>query len=140
VRSVKKAWMTAVLRAHGHTPIWERAKKNHLSAGSRAAYREINLRFHDLRREFGSRVLESGSSLVEARDLLGHANISQTSTYLQSSAKSLALAIEKKEAHEQRLDAARRAAATENSDNTPTAGDRGGVIEEGSDAPQVVKH
>ena len=45
--------------------------------------------FHDLRREFGSRVLESGSSLIEARDPLGHANIRQTSTYLQSTAKAL---------------------------------------------------
>jgi integrase len=65
------------------------------------------LHFHDLRREFGSRVLESGSSLVEARDLLGHANISQTSTYLQSTAKSLGLAIERKEAHERERQQAR---------------------------------
>jgi integrase len=61
-----------------------------------------------LRREFGSRVLESGSSLVKARDLLGHANISQTSTYLQSTAKSLGLAIEKKEQYEQQLAEAQR--------------------------------
>jgi hypothetical protein len=66
-----------------------------------------NLRFHDLRREFGSRVLESGSSLVEARDLLGHANISQTSTYLQSTAKTLGVAIESKEAAEQTVRLAR---------------------------------
>ena len=45
--------------------------------------------------------------LVGARDLPGHANISQTSTYLQSSAKSLGLAIEKKEAHERQLEEAR---------------------------------
>ena len=42
-----------------------------------------------------------------SRDLPGHANISQTSTYLQSSAKSLGLAIEKKEAHERQLEEAR---------------------------------
>ena len=46
-------------------------------AGIRAKRRAINLHFHDLRREFGSRVLESGSSLIEARDLLGHANITR---------------------------------------------------------------
>jgi integrase len=66
------------------------------------------LHYHDLRREFGSRVLESGSSLVEARDLLGHSNIAQTSTYLQSTVKSLGFAIERKEAYEQRLAEARR--------------------------------
>ena len=70
-------------------PEWESGDRtNRLTAASRACYRRIGLHFHDLRREFGSRVLESGSSLVEARDLLGHANISQTSTYLQSTAKS----------------------------------------------------
>ena len=81
---------------------------NHLTPESRARYRSVDLHFHDLRREFGSRVLESGSSLVEARDLLGHSNIAQTSTYLQSTAKSLGLAIEKKEAYEQQLAEARR--------------------------------
>ena len=89
IGSVKKAWQTAVLKAHGHTPQWVKGKNNQLAPESLAAYRAINLHFHDLRREFGSRVLESGSSLIEARDLLGHANISQTSTYLQSTAKAL---------------------------------------------------
>jgi integrase len=107
IGSVKKAWQTAVLKAHGHAPQWVKGKKNLLAAESQAAYRAINLHFHDLRREFGSRVLESGSSLIEARDLLGHANISQTSTYLESSAKALGLAIERKEEHERRLAEAR---------------------------------
>jgi len=38
--------------------------------------------------------------VIEARDLIGHANIRQTSTYLQSTVKSLGLAIGRKEAHE----------------------------------------
>jgi site-specific recombinase XerC len=59
-----------------------KGKNNQLAPESLAAYHAINLHFHDLRREFGSRVLESGSSLIEACDLLGHANISQSSTYL----------------------------------------------------------
>ena len=108
VVSIKKAWQTTVLKAHGHVPQWVKGTRNHLAPESQAAYRAINLHFHDLRREFGSRVLESGSSLVEARDLLGHANISQTSTYLQSTAKSLGLAIEKKEQYERDLVEARR--------------------------------
>jgi integrase len=44
----------------------------------------VDLRFHDLRREAGSRWLEGGVPLQVVRDWLGHANISQTSTYLQS--------------------------------------------------------
>ena len=41
------------------------------------------LRFHDLRREFASQLLEaSGVSGHEVRDWLGHANISMTSRYL----------------------------------------------------------
>jgi integrase len=44
----------------------------------------VNLRFHDLRREAGSRWLEGGVPLQVVRDWLGHTNISQTSTYLES--------------------------------------------------------
>jgi integrase len=47
----------------------------------------IDLRFHDLRREAGSRWLEGGVPLQIVRDWLGHANISQTSTYLDSTVK-----------------------------------------------------
>jgi len=82
---------------------------------SLAAYRAINLHFHDLRREFGSRVLESGSSLIEARDLLGQSNISQTSTYLQSTTKALGLASERKEEHERQLADARQRESEKNS-------------------------
>jgi integrase len=42
------------------------------------------LHFHDLRREFGSRLLESGASEHDVRDFLGHANITTTSRYLKS--------------------------------------------------------
>ena len=42
-----------------------------------------NLHFHDLRREFGSRLRETpGMSDHEVRDWLGHANITTTSRYL----------------------------------------------------------
>ena len=43
---------------------------------------DVDLHFHDLRREAGSRWLEGGVPLHVVRDWLGHANISQTSTYL----------------------------------------------------------
>jgi integrase len=46
-----------------------------------------DLHFHDLRREAGSRWLEGGVPLQTVRDWLGHTNISQTSTYLESTLK-----------------------------------------------------
>ena len=52
VSSPKKAWETAVLKAHGHTPEWVKGS-NTLAPGSRSGYREIDLRFHDLRHEAG---------------------------------------------------------------------------------------
>lgn len=41
-----------------------------------------DLHFHDLRREFASRLLESGAADHDVRDWLGHANITTTSRYL----------------------------------------------------------
>ena len=43
------------------------------------------LHFHDLRREFASRLLESRVGLHDIKTILGHANITTTSVYLQSS-------------------------------------------------------
>jgi integrase len=140
IGSIKKAWQTAVLKAHGHTPQWVKGKKNQLAPESLAAYRAINLHFHDLRREFGSRVLESGSSLIEARDLLGHANISQTSTYLQSTAKALGLAIERKEEHERQLAEARQRAAEKNSQPDAERKNRLPSLSEVVESATVVKH
>lgn len=42
------------------------------------------LHFHDLRHEAGSRMLEAGWPLHHVRDLLGHADIKTTSTYLNA--------------------------------------------------------
>jgi integrase len=53
-----------------------------LTPESRAALRAIDLHFHDLRREAGSRWLDAGVPLHRIQQWLGHANISQTSTYL----------------------------------------------------------
>jgi integrase len=96
VRSFKRAWQAAVLRAHGYVPqrvmtIETRpdgTKRKRFTAqltpASRAQFKAINLHFHDLRREAGSRWLDGGVPLQVIRDWLGHANISQTSTYLES--------------------------------------------------------
>jgi integrase len=48
----------------------------------RAGIRDLH--FHDLRREFASRLLESSAGLHDVQLFLGHANVTQTSTYLSS--------------------------------------------------------
>jgi integrase len=52
-----------------------------------------NLHFHDLRREFGSRLMESGSDQHDVKEFLGHASITTTSRYLASSALRLERAL-----------------------------------------------
>jgi integrase len=79
--SIKKTWETAVLKAHGIKPVWMDGK---LSAECRTALGRVDLHFHALRREAGSRWHEGGFQLHEVRDVLGHANVSQTDTYLSA--------------------------------------------------------
>ena len=81
ISSVKRVWGTAVLKASGYTPEWSAGA---LSATSRAQLAVIDLHFHDLRHEAGCRWLESGMPLHHIQELLGHANLSQTSTYLHA--------------------------------------------------------
>jgi integrase len=84
VGSIRRSWETTVLYAHGLTPRWIKERKGKLSAESRAELRAIDLHFHDLRRQFACTLLESGADLHDVRDFLGHAAISTTSRYLQS--------------------------------------------------------
>lgn len=97
VGSVRRAWQTAVLRAHGHKPTWIWKKKTgpgdkgttRLSPESEAAYRAIDLHFHDLRHEGGSRLLEAGWPVHHVQHMLGHASLQQTSTYLNATLRGL---------------------------------------------------
>jgi integrase len=82
VKNISKAWETCVLRAHGHEPNWVKGGK--LSKESRANLRAIDLHFHDLRHEAGSRWLEAAWPIHHVKEMLGHANISQTDTYLNA--------------------------------------------------------
>jgi len=78
----RTAWILTVLRAHGFTPSWIRGRgSGSLSPQSREAYRRIDLRFHDLRHEYASRLVERGVPLSQVRDLLGHASITTTERY-----------------------------------------------------------
>jgi len=65
-----------------HSSKWTKGGK--LAVESRAALRTIDLHFHDLRHEAGSRWLEAGWPIHHVKEMLGHANISQTDTYLNA--------------------------------------------------------
>jgi integrase len=75
----RRSWETCVLKAHGHEPVW---LKTDFAPASRALLKAIDLHFHDLRHEGGSRLLEAGWPLHHVQEMLGHASIEQTSTYL----------------------------------------------------------
>lgn len=101
VMSFKRAWNTAVLKAHGHEPAY--TETANLTAESRAAMAAIDLHFHDLRREAGSRWLDGGVPLHTVRDWLGHTSIAQTSTYLAGTMQTQHDAMTRFEAHQAAL-------------------------------------
>jgi len=80
IADVKTAWQNAVLKAHGVTP--ERTATGGLSAERRRMLDEIDLHFHDLRHEAGSRKLEAGWPLHAVSAFLGHASVTTTARYL----------------------------------------------------------
>jgi Phage integrase family len=84
-KSIKKAWETSVLKAHGYVPEWRRTgNSNALSSESRAHLRMIDVHFHDLRHEGGIRLLEKGWQLHWLQKMYGHATLAQTSKYLHA--------------------------------------------------------
>ena len=48
-----------------------------------------DLNIHDLRREFGSRLLESGAGIHDVSYWLGHSNVATTSQYLKTTVERL---------------------------------------------------
>jgi integrase len=127
IASVQKAWRCCVLRAHGHAPKWVKGKPGRMAPESLAALREINLKFHDLRREFGSSLLESSAGLHDVQAFLGHANITTTSRYLATSPMRLERALARMEGGEDekadpiRTTFAQTGAATETPAKEPDA-------------------
>jgi len=53
-----------------------------------------NLRFHDLRRTFGSRLALAGVDLNRIKELLGHASVKTTEIYLHADSKDIHNAVE----------------------------------------------
>ena len=82
VASSKKAWETTALKAHGYERVW--TDKKGLARESRQLLQAIDLHFHDLRHEAGSRMLEAGWPLHHEQYMLGHADVKQTATYLNA--------------------------------------------------------
>jgi putative ABC transport system permease protein len=81
VTTFKKAWQVTLLNASGCAPEWT---KGRLTDACRQRLAEIDLHFHDLRHEAGSRWAEGGMPLHHVKELLGHANIKTTDTYLNA--------------------------------------------------------
>ena len=68
------------------TKLWNRA---------RATAGLPHLRWHDLRRSYGTWLLQAGASLADVRDLLGHGDVKTTSIYLATARRDLARAVAK---------------------------------------------
>jgi hypothetical protein len=82
VGSFRKAWITAVLKAHDVEVTWSaEGGYRHLSPECEEAFRKIDLHWHDIRHEYASRLVERGVPLAQVRDLLGHASITTTERY-----------------------------------------------------------
>jgi hypothetical protein len=97
-RLFHRMWQSIVLKAHGHTPTWNpRLNYQGLSDESQETFRRINLRWHDLRHEYASRLVEHGVPLEQVRDLLGHASITTTERYDNQTLANLQVAAAKLE-------------------------------------------
>jgi integrase len=81
VKSIKKAWHTAVLRAHNVEPKWT-GHGGDLDKATRAKLQKIDLHFHDLRHEAALRWNERGLHDNQIAKLLGHVDLKQLRVYL----------------------------------------------------------
>jgi integrase len=77
----RTAWVTTVLKAHAISPEWKSYNWTALTPECVAEFRRIDLRWHDLRHEYASRLVERNVPLAQVRDLLGHASITTTERY-----------------------------------------------------------
>lgn len=91
VLDVKTAWTNAVLKSHGMQPV--RTKNGCLTKECQQQLEAIDLNFHDLRREAGSRFLEYGMAPHYVQAFLDHANLSTTSRYLNITAVGMQAAL-----------------------------------------------
>ena len=97
LKTFKKAWLVAVLKAHRVDPHWRKGAYKDLTSDSQQRLRDINLHWHDLRHEYASRLVERGVPLAQVRDLLGHASILTTERYDNQKLEALQAAVERLE-------------------------------------------
>jgi len=97
VGSFRTTWVLTVLRAHGVLPHWRKGGYRELQDPYYARFREIDLRWHDLRHEYASRLVERGVPLSRVRDLLGHASITTAERYDNQTIQSLQAAVQRLE-------------------------------------------
>ena len=97
LKTFKKAWVVAVLKANGVDPRWRKGAYKDLSPECQQRFRDINLHWHDLRHEYASRLVERGVPLAQVRDLLGHASILTTERYDNQRLEALQAAVERLE-------------------------------------------
>ena len=127
ITTFKRAWHATILHANGITPDW-RGGHGKLTRACVEALRRIDLHFHDLRHEAGSRWLEGGMPIHHVKELLGHANIRTTDTYLNATRLGLRESMRK---YEESRKSCTNVAQTESRDD-------GGVgSEEWSEEPEV---
>jgi hypothetical protein len=98
LKTFKKAWQVAVLKAHGVDLRWRKGSYKDLTADCQQRFREINLHWHDLRYEYVSRLVERNVPLAQVRDLLGHASIVTTERYDNQRLEALQAAVARLEA------------------------------------------
>jgi len=99
--SVKIAWENCRLKAHGY--VVKREANGRLTAECRQQLGSIDLRFHDLRREAGSRFLELGMAPHYVQAFLDHAKLSTTSRYLAIDSRGMHAAMENAEKARRRM-------------------------------------
>ena len=97
LKTFKKAWVVAVLKAHGVDRHWRKGAYKDLTTDCQQRFRDINLHWHDLRHEYASRLVERGVPLAQVRDLLGHASILTTERYDNQKLEALQAAVERLE-------------------------------------------
>jgi integrase len=98
VKFFRSAWVMTVLKANGVKPEWKpKSKVRTFTAACLAEYKRLDLRWHDLRHEYASRLVEKGTPLSQVRDLLGHASIVTTERYDNQREDALAAAVKQLE-------------------------------------------
>jgi integrase len=84
-----------------------REKNGRLTAECQQQLAAIDLNFHDLRRESGSRFLEHGMAPHYVQAFLDHANLSTTSRYLNVTSQGMHVALKRVEDERAKRKAAR---------------------------------